>query len=1029
MDLPLGPDGQRRLYSGPGFRGRGTVPQASVEGVHIRDGQHSIAYRMNHERLVEDILSRPPGDPVPPLPPPSYAVRVPVPLSELLKRTKGPQEVPQDVIDAGTNPKPTFKLAQRFFALAAEHPDGLEGHIAETQKEMDEWVATVQSRESTKRQQARKRMSRAYHFMMNQHCPRIPPNEVWHADVVLEWAPKFLKFLVVNTAPLPGRKVVKARTLIGWFSLFVHAIVRHCRDSGTGDACGMVVMTRMNLFEKLSDVVARLTRDFNLDRTYDRRLYFGRAEIHLMLNKALDDTAGRHPNIQGMLKLLFPFYTSCRPSTLGPSCKEYLEAGLGHNKEQAKEQIFNFETVMKGHNMIFDVVTYVIADLFLRGAFLTKYKTTAELVADRRAELPLDPALAEEPFFLAIEPGGRDFKSPKSPARAESVSACVAKFAKLAGLPIGGGYCIRRDAGNEYLVDAQTKYSGLMGQETAVLFMAHEIKGTFMEHYSRGTADLNPVHLRLGEIDGTLASARDIEKRHLFSSCAIEAIVRFSRQEESGIDPEVIKEAEKQRCYIIVEATPEMMALEQKRVELWSGYVDCFTESAKTYSQDLTNNISFLYDLATGKKLNQKEEIPPLRIKPGKETLAVEKRDELMEFTTNDVFKTRKRLRKNYRAQAANAASHALKHGTLSGTDQDRYDAINRADELSKHISGLKITPLGSAASRDMWVADIEDRNNNLLHHFEDTEDLELDSEIITTIQNFTGRGKDRMQDPTPVETPAEQTLLAEEEEFYVAANELSAAATESPIDAETIEYDFLQAPVEDIRYAFLNFLVGPVLAERQLKLDELPNGQWNCHRCELYRHYDPIPTTLLPSLGALKRHIPWADLELQMVGAEGNGDSVVQVRGHVVSENCVAEKQHLAMLTAHHSAIARLHNYEQGPRHNVHSRRARTDDNGGDDDDEAEATTSKQRTKKARKAGTYEDDISRVEHFFSSASEVVALAVLPDFPMLQEYIPKIKEAGRPGEFGTDAYEKLGDYSAEEEDEDEDELLQTIGMN
>ncbi|KAG6833977.1 hypothetical protein H0H93_012832, partial [Arthromyces matolae] len=97
-------------------------------------------------------------------------------------------------------------------------------------------------------------------------------------------------------------------------------------------------------------------------------------------------------------------------------------------------------------------------------------------------------------------PGGLNFKSDTSPARSYSASNSVAKLAKKAGLPRSGTYSLRRDAGDAFGL--------MMGKHIVKAVLNHQKRGAYAVHYSRSTANLDAVSLRLGESKGSVGSAQ-----------------------------------------------------------------------------------------------------------------------------------------------------------------------------------------------------------------------------------------------------------------------------------------------------------------------------------------------------------------------------------------------------------------------------------------------------------------------------------------------------------------------------------------
>ncbi|KAJ6542553.1 hypothetical protein B0H19DRAFT_1267799 [Mycena capillaripes] len=108
------------------------------------------------------------------------------------------------------------------------------------------------------------------------------------------------------------------------------------------------------------------------------------------------------------------------------------------------EQEFDADGVLYAHNALFDETTPVMAYLFLLEWFEKKYKTPAELFADLSAEIKLNPAFTETPFFLEAVPSGREFVSPPVAAMARSASDALRYWAGESGL-LDGSAPLSRD--------------------------------------------------------------------------------------------------------------------------------------------------------------------------------------------------------------------------------------------------------------------------------------------------------------------------------------------------------------------------------------------------------------------------------------------------------------------------------------------------------------------------------------------------------------------------------------------------------
>ncbi|KAG6883922.1 hypothetical protein C0993_002814 [Termitomyces sp. T159_Od127] len=825
-----------------------------------------LASCLRPQRLQEEILSQAPGPkPTLPLPDSSHQSHTSVSLKDLIKKHATLPRIEPDFIETVQNAPSHIRIASRFEALAAEHPDGEEGYLLETEKQLRSWIETVQSNESPLSRKNRKRIVTSYMFMVCKFRPSIALQKLWDADVVMDF---------------PSYKMSKS-------------IVEGERN--------------------------------------------------------------------GTLS-----------STLTIS----------------KQQIFNLVPITLAHNMLFDVTTYFVADLFLRQAFEKKYATITDLLDDNRSQIPLDPQVLNQPLFLAITNGGRGFQQPVAPAMSLSVSETVAKLARKAGLPVTGAYALRRDTGNDF--------GAMMGKDFARMLLGHTLTGAcavYEKHYSRNTANLNPVMLRLGELDGAHASAKNVAKKHAFASCAVESMVRKGIEKA---DTENISKAERHKA---VEALPEIIALKEQIASTWDEYLKGFTSSAKTYGHTI-QSANKIFALATGAKKNRIEDNPPLRVLPDMMDHVVENKAKLISLS-QELSKQRRHFERKAKREADRIYSNQLKHGTLSGTAEERFAAIKELDKVSKHITNLKSSPL---MNMQEWAVEVQNQDELLPVHFQDQDDLDLDSGIMELTQRLTNVNVNEL-------LPSPSLEVSTKSAFSVEPNVTGT-------DVESIEMDFLSLPMEEVRQAFLNFLVHPVMMDRLIRSNMTAEGKYKCHRCTLYTHCDPVPSKTFSNIGNLNRHLDvfhsaWKDLELAMIipdkttfrcpAGDFIGYSVKEVRTHMLSENCTSQEEYSGMSNAHQALVDKLQNYNNGPRENVKK---------------SYPAKKAKKSKRTHSSGDLEADIESIDNFLSSLQTLFEQGDLPevaecDLTFLQNHQETVKNASRPSNYDTVEYEDLGNFQYE----------------
>ncbi|RDB18274.1 hypothetical protein Hypma_000479 [Hypsizygus marmoreus] len=860
------------------------------------------------EHLQQEIFNQAPR-PLAPQPGPMEGPYVALAFDQVVFERRA-NAIPEGAYDQKNLNK--LKLVQNMNKMASNYPGGREAMMAHFEQNATEWAAAVKGRSAPKTEQLRKRIMQCWGVMLKDVCPSLPPNAFWDVAVVKRYSVIFLQFLVDHTPPRPGHATIKARTLTEWFALFSHNIVRYCTDPVRNVACGLELLTQGDLFTDLRNQVSSLIHHYKLDRTYDRRVYFGRAEVQILIETALQGKS-RQVNIQNIIKLLFPFYMSCRPSSMGPACTEYATLGYyltldkikifchghmrwhieidlqnfkGHNDVAAAQQIFILDPVQLTHNALFDIVPYILAYFFLRGVFEIPYETIEELCADNRAQIPLDPAKGKEPLFLALVPGGHAFDEPLRPAMSHS-------------------------------------FGNLMGADVAKMVLAHKSGGVFAKHYSRNTANLAVIPLRLGEIQLQGAEGKTNADRHAFASLAVEVLVRRNQAlNDKGLSPAELKEMNAKIRNRVVDEMPEMRILLQAYQQAWSSYAACFTESIVLYSRKLVQNIRRVYDIAAGIKRLKKPDHPPLTFLPGLEAEALRCRDDLIDKNT-EIRRNRKHLRR-MAARQAQKDYNASMRGALSGSHEERNKMVTMSTGVSNVITDLtsKISLQSSTTAIEDWHKTLEIEDATFaMPDFEGEEDRGTegcDSQGFKFLMNMTGA--------KPFDEYDDDDSANDHGSLVVLPHASSADNTVGCGNAEEGEKD---VPVEDFRRVFLDELVNPVLVERKLKACKTSDG-YRCHRCPLYIHWSPVPNPLFNTITGLKRHLAsehsqWRDLELVMAstrtahficpGQDFSSNNMQDVADHMVSEDCSSMEHHVGMRTAHAESVYRFRKYNKGPR------------------------------------------------------------------------------------------------------------------
>ncbi|TFK40886.1 hypothetical protein BDQ12DRAFT_412280 [Crucibulum laeve] len=478
----------------------------------------------------------------------------------------------------------------------------------------------------------------------------------------------------------------------------------------------MGLLTKGGLFQQLKDQVAQLTVDYNLDRKYNPKYYFGREQLQIMFTEMLN-ASGRLAILHQIERMLFTFYMTARPSSLGPVHEIWRKRGYGvclkhvrvcvlgymnfritvHLDEfkgaisgvSADEQRFVLEGVLYMHNLLFDPTIYMVAMLYGRNAFQKKYKSINDLCNDNQAELVIDSSMLQEPLFPEIAPGGshREFITPLRPALAQAATKSVAYWAQKAGLPCTGVTALRRDAGNMYGLQ--------LGTDKAQDIMNHvgSDRRIFSTHYDRGTANVDVVHIRLGERPGTKENnagemLEESARTHSFMDIVVECLLR-----RNAVAPGHKAEIDVQ-CNKAAEEDPELIALEDEKQQLYEQYLRCFSHGAKSYKFCI-DNVHRIFEFAAGER-KQYPRRDPVSFIEGCKLEASELRNKLR-VSFDKAANRRYQIKKKFRRRIQQNTTRSYAESPLTGTTEERTTAINDAHKPSTHlVSALMAPPTGS---------------------------------------------------------------------------------------------------------------------------------------------------------------------------------------------------------------------------------------------------------------------------------------------------------------------------------------------
>ncbi|KAK7053886.1 hypothetical protein R3P38DRAFT_3254348 [Favolaschia claudopus] len=844
-----------------------------------------------------------------------------------------------------------LKLSARIKATAK---DPTHNNINDLITEADEWAKTVQERESPITKANRVKQLADWQAIILLTEPELPVEQHWDLEVVKRFWKRYL-YIMTSTTPsrTPG-KPLKSRTVSAWAAMLIHSIVLYTRDPNTQLKCGLRLLITDGLYQNLKDQVMTLVHEFKLDRHYDPRVYFGRAELGLIFETMLSSTKrnGRQVALQTMVRALYTFFFTLRGSSLGPShkiwrdlnyvllcghlkiyCKGYADWEImtrvlnyknQYNSVTGGEQDFTARGVLHSHNALFDITTFLMAHLYLLKRFKKKYKTIDELLEDQSAEIELDPAFADTALFLEAAPGGKEFASPEVAAMSRSTTDSFRDWSGKTGLPKVGLGALRRETGNMYIVQ--------LGKQLAEDVMNHEAKGTIRDFYSRNMGNLDLVRVRLGEVAGVNESAagmqiKESDKRHAFMGPALECLIRRAKEEPAVHVPRNQKIRDDREE---IKDNPDLVPLAQAADQAWEAFLACFNSNAADSSQTQHKR---LMDYATG-RATRKQKPVNFRQPWTEATLQTAYTEAQQVF-----LKKQTAILRQDKRQQEKTKSNDLLHGPLTGTAGERLEILDllKTDRPSEHLKQALDNARASATApqtydksgMEKWSRDLQRALTTVQviegHHAAE-DDKEGDQDTLYEFFDKLALGDPMaklLPPPSPDQRRAPPKPIADDD------TEDDSRFTGDPID-ESQEIDILQVPIAETRVALLKYLVEPVETAREYKqyltVADGPKSRYKCPKCPAYVHMDPIPDPLLANIGVFERHIiemhsQWKELELEIVVVNADGEkeyrcpagdfsdatSVRAVRTHATSDECVKSSYHQALLRAHEQQVQRV--------------------------------------------------------------------------------------------------------------------------
>ncbi|KAG6843645.1 hypothetical protein H0H87_002058 [Tephrocybe sp. NHM501043] len=861
----------------------------------------------------------------PPAPPqvPLDSGYVPMPLAalDLRKYVQPPPVVDKEALKKS-------RLHNNLKKLQELHRNGKAGLLEEHSRIITDFVTHPEDPDSPSIVARRLRLINHWSLYIEDFAPEIPQEAHWHAATVQRWAYGFLKFLVLVTPPLPNRLSIKSRTLTEWFVTFIQCIIRFTFDPTTNVACGMLLLTKQDLYTTLRAQLPQHPSYAKLG------YYITLGDIKII--------------VEG--PLLWHIQVNMRNFK-------------GYNSVNGKQQIFRLTPVKHAHNILFDITTYLVLDLFNRKAFETKYETLEDLLIDQRAELAIDPTLKKDPLFLAVTNGGHKFVEPHAPAMAHSFAENISRWATAAGLPSTGVYALRRDVGDHY--------GSTLGSEFGKMLLAHSAQGVFRDSYSRNTENLDPVAHRFAKNTTGITSSGFDQRAYISAAVSAMTLLRH-RKDKNESATHVLDKAETIQLNKAVDESPEMLQIQSHLEEAWNAYYDCFNVTARKYSPTRAN-IIHLQKLASSITKLKNPGNDPVAYIPGRETLAQDL-SSVLEGVYRKKEAVQRKLRRVAKRTAVISHTELLKNSPLIGTVQERRDAVVLVNQTSDHVlnalaasredattthtdiastpststaqppvtstcrptlsttsntgDGTTIQPpfssLDATSEIQQWIRDLQAHTASLdeAAHVDDLEELSINSSDFRRVEKDSSCTLPRLEDPCPPSTFYADQGDTDEPEISIEPQTAFA-------DPEEGETDVLRIPVEAMRRTWIDYIMKPIYEEQDFKSYQNNCGEYECPKCKLF--VNKPRESIHKTIGHLKRHLhemhtEWHDLEIEMTDADGfhcpagdyRAESLSDVWEHIESGECEKDKVFARMREAHDHHRSKINDVKIEQRRNI---------------------------------------------------------------------------------------------------------------
>ncbi|CAE6432443.1 unnamed protein product [Rhizoctonia solani] len=759
----------------------------------------------------------------------------------------------------------------------------------------------------------------AVKFLSGDSC-----TDPWVYQAVKEYSIRFIE-LRARVAKGKGGGLVKAETVLGWYSCLLICIVKYTYDPDTGFKVGGKLLYKEQLASDLLDHVKNVTTTLKLDRHSARnKKTCGLPEARIMIEHLIRTSCdrGRLPRLQLIAVNIICLACGIRPSSLCAGSPEdkadgkYMKMGdiqlwnrgqfaidvelnvenlKGHNSTVlGRSMNIWLRALTKSHNIIFDTF-WIVSYIWARGC-LAAYPELPDLLTTKDAQLVITSP--DEPFLCTPNQGAT--KLLNTPWSAKGLSGAMSGLGRDCRLEGVTMYAYRRGFAQ--------KMAMAIGHTEASMAMGHKDgESVLSRHYSNGAGNYNLLGIMVGEAtdqyrpgaETALQMRVRVGTAVTMLSKVIAQSTRIDDSDDEDSEPEVEVDE-------VVDADEELQELKRSLAHHWTLYLDTFGRGSPLYAVAdgyKKTKISIILKITSHKLYTEAAKDQEFLAQAKKAENALREVNERYQKCSQGVLKRGKieakdKLdKKRAKETKASIQDTDAALGYLKETPELLNEASKKASAASLAPSAPR--PSGSKTSTSASKIEAEKAIQDLSRDEEEDDQGEV-TEVYKELGKFKpnnlagkkhGEAFQEAMDGTPDEPEGEWKDKDEPERIPLAS-------------------------AYDMRVSLATLALDPILFQREMEAQiKADGGKILCQKCRLYCEEGEEPHNF-KTLSSLKRHMwqqhtEWSELIPKMecgdcfmcpgsCGSKQQFDSIEKVYKHCLSDDCPDNEAFKMMETQH---------------------------------------------------------------------------------------------------------------------------------